>query len=164
MAGRRPKPTAMKLLAGNPGHRPLNTNEPKPSGTPTCPRHLDADAKKEWHRISAELIAMGMLTIVDRAALAGYCASWSRWIKAEQQIEKYGMVVKSPKSGFPIQNPYVGISNTAMDSMRKFLVEFGMTPAARSRVNATQINSDKQDDWAEFLTPGNAITDTENVN
>ncbi|MEQ8198694.1 MAG: phage terminase small subunit P27 family, partial [Clostridiaceae bacterium] len=28
--GRKPKPTAIKVLEGNPGKRPLNKNEPKP--------------------------------------------------------------------------------------------------------------------------------------
>jgi len=30
MAGRKPKPTALKIIEGNPGKRPLNKNEPKP--------------------------------------------------------------------------------------------------------------------------------------
>ncbi len=31
MAGRKPKPTAVKKLEGNPGKRKLNTNEPIPA-------------------------------------------------------------------------------------------------------------------------------------
>jgi P27 family predicted phage terminase small subunit len=112
-------------------------SEPKPTGVPTCPRHLDDDAKKEWKRISAELITLGLLTSVDRAALAGYCVAWSRWIAAELQIQKFGTVIKSPKSGFPIPSPYVGIANVAMDHMRKFSIEFGLTPASRSKVQGT---------------------------
>jgi hypothetical protein len=30
MRGRRPKPTRLKLLTGNPGKHPLNRSEPKP--------------------------------------------------------------------------------------------------------------------------------------
>lgn len=38
MRGRKPKPTHLKLLEGNPGHRPINGAEPKPNpGLPTCP-------------------------------------------------------------------------------------------------------------------------------
>jgi P27 family predicted phage terminase small subunit len=123
------------MLTGNPGKRKLNQNEPKPMGIPRCPSHLDKLAKAEWVRISKELIAVGLLTSMDRAALAAYCAAWSRWVAAEANIAKYGTVIKSPKSGYPIQNPYVGVANTAVDQMRKFLVEFGMTPASRSRLN-----------------------------
>jgi P27 family predicted phage terminase small subunit len=142
MAGRRPTPTATKILNGNPGKRPINKSEPKFSGIPTCPKHLDKAAKAEWKRVAAELTAAGLLTTVDRAALAAYCSAWSRWIGAETNIQKFGTVIKSPKSGFPIQNPYVGVANTALDQMRKFAVEFGMTPSSRSRIHVAGENSD----------------------
>jgi phage terminase small subunit len=61
MAGRRPEPTALKELAGNPGKRALNTNEPQPGGIPKCPPHLDKIAKAEWKRIAAELTTLGLL-------------------------------------------------------------------------------------------------------
>jgi P27 family predicted phage terminase small subunit len=150
MAGRRPKPTQLKLLEGNPGKRALNRNEPKPTGKPTCPAHLDKRAKAEWTRISKELYAIGLLTAVDRAALAAYCQCWSRWVEAEEKIRETSLVVASKKSGYPIQNPYVGIANTALDQMRKFLVEFGLTPASRTRLS---IDGDKSgsDPFAEFM-------------
>ena len=125
----------MKELAGNPGGRPLNQSEPQPTGIPKCPAHLDKAAKQEWRRVSAELIKLGLLTTVDRAALAAYCQSYSRWITAEENLAKFGLVLKSPKSGFPITNPYVAVSNRALDQMRKFAVEFGLTPASRSRLS-----------------------------
>jgi P27 family predicted phage terminase small subunit len=140
----------MKRLAGNPGHRPLNENEPQPGGIPQCPGHLDKVARKEWRRISKELIAVGLLTEVDRAALAAYCCAWSRWVAAEERIQDHGLVVKAP-SGYPVQNPYVGIANTAMDQMRKFLVEFGLTPASRSRLHAEPRKPKAVDPFAEFM-------------
>jgi P27 family predicted phage terminase small subunit len=110
---------------------------------------LDDAAKLEWKRVSAELVSLNLLTSVDRAALAAYCASWSRWMDAETNVQKYGAVIKSPKSGFPIQNPYVGIANTALDQMRKFLIEFGMTPASRSRIQVASSSGD--DAFTEFM-------------
>lgn len=56
-------------------------------------------------------------------------------MKAEEQIQKFGLVIKSPKSGYPVSNPHVGIANTTLDQMRRFLIEFGMTPASRSRIH-----------------------------
>lgn len=151
MSGRRPKPTALKTLEGNPGKRPLNENEPRPTGVPTCPRHLNKDAKAEWKRISRELTAIGLLTRVDRAALAAYCQAWARWCEAELNVQKYGHVIKSP-SGYPVQNPYVGIANTALDQMRKFLIEFGMTPASRSRLQITVTPQENETDpWADLM-------------
>lgn len=135
MAGRKPKPTSLKRLEGNRGKRPLNISEPKFSGTPLRPEHLDETARKEWDRISVELTSAGLLTSVDRAALSAYCAAWSRWVNAEENIQKFGAVIKSPKSGFPIANPFVGIANTSLTLMHKFLIEFGMTPSSRSRIS-----------------------------
>jgi P27 family predicted phage terminase small subunit len=156
MAGRRPKPTALKALAGNPGKRALNALEPKPTGVPTCPRHLDKEAKVEWRRISGELLTLGLLTLIDRAALAGYCSAWSRWVAAELNIQKFGTVIKSPKSGYPVQNPYVGIANTALDQMRKFATEFGLTPASRSRLHV-EADGQSTDPFEAFMAGIGAV-------
>lgn len=69
MAGRKPKPTAVKKLEGNPGKRKLNTKEPVPAkGMPDCPEWLLPEAKKEWERLADLMNQMGVLTEVDMAA------------------------------------------------------------------------------------------------
>ena len=109
--GRPPKPTAVKKLEGNPGKRPLNENEPKPSGkAPSCPTWLEPDAKKEWDRLSAVLEAMGLLTSVDMAAFAGYCQAYARWKEAEEFITKHGSIIKT-NSGYIQQVPQVSIAH-----------------------------------------------------
>jgi P27 family predicted phage terminase small subunit len=126
-------------------------SEPQPTGIPTCPRHLDAEAKREWKRISAELIKLGLLTSVDRAALACYCQNYSRWVAAELQIAQFGTVVKAGKSGYPIPSPFCGIANVAMDNMRKFCIEFGLTPASRSKVQRTPQSGAQTSPFARFV-------------
>src|SRR5262249_42754142 len=82
MRGRKPKPTRLKEMLGNPGKRALSTGEPVPEAAiPSCPRFLDKEARKEWRRAAPELYALGVLTNLDRAALAAYCESWSRVAK-----------------------------------------------------------------------------------
>src|SRR5687768_711635 len=106
MRGRKPKPTILKVLDGNPGKRPLNDREPQPpGGMPDRPDWLDAEAQAEWGRVTAELAMSGLLTVVDRAALAAYCTAWSRWVEAEGMVKKFGMIVKSPEKGFPMKSP-----------------------------------------------------------
>ena len=138
-----PKPTALKLLEGNPGKRPMNPNEPKPmAGVPSCPSHLDRLAKAEWRRIVPELQQLGLLTRVDRAALAAYCACWSRWVTAEREISKHGLTVVTP-NGYPVQSPHVNISNKALAQLKAFVQEFGLSPASRTRVSAVpQVDAD----------------------
>lgn len=132
--GRKPKPTALKELEGNPGKRQLNEREPKPKmKAPTCPKWLDNDAKKEWRRLAKQMEQLGILTEVDMAAFAGYCQAYSRWKEAEEFISKHGAIVKTP-SGYWQQVPQVSIAQKYMKQMSRFCEQFGLTPASRSRI------------------------------
>ena len=135
MRGRRPKPTRLKVLTGNPGKRPLNADEPRPEPTiPECPAELGLVARKEWERLAAELASLNILTALDRAALAAYCNAYGLWAEAIEAIQKYGTMVKSP-TGYPIQSPYVSIANRQAEIMMRIASEFGFTPASRSRIS-----------------------------
>ena len=82
--GRKPTPTAIKELEGNPGKRKINEAEPKPEKkAPPCPKWLEPEAKKEWRRLSKQLEQIGVLTEVDQAAFASYCQAYARWKEAE---------------------------------------------------------------------------------
>lgn len=154
MKGRKPTPTKLKILKGNPGRRPVNTAEPKMSAElPTCPKHLQGEARKEWRRSVKLLHESGILAAVDRAALAAYCSAWERWIEAEEAIKLQGMIQTSP-NGYPILNPYLSISNKAMEQMRAFLTEFGMTPSSRSRIKVEK--KEDEDPMDAFLNRGQA--------
>lgn len=75
------------------------------------------------------------MTELDVAALMAYCTAYARHVEAEEQIAKFGTVIKAP-SGFLVQSPYLAISNKALDQMTRMLVEFGMSPSSRTRVTA----------------------------
>jgi P27 family predicted phage terminase small subunit len=132
--GRKPKPNALRLLEGNPGKRPINRRAPQPSGGTTCPAHLSALAKREWRRIYPHLELLGLVSPIDRAALAGYCQAYVRWVEAEAKVQDLVVTTGSTTNPYPIVNPYLAAANKALQQMREFLVEFGMTPASRSRV------------------------------
>ncbi len=98
MAGRKPKPTAVKKLEGNPGKRKLNTKEPVPAkGMPDCPEWLLPEAKKEWERLADLMNQMGILTEVDMAAFAAYCQSYARWKEAQEHIDSEGSTFETDK-------------------------------------------------------------------
>lgn len=160
MRGRKPKPTAVKVLEGNPGKRALNLDEPKfKTQIPTCPPHLSSNAKTEWRRITKLLHQAGLLTNVDRGALAGYCAAYARWAEAERELKKPGIqwIIETDKGNL-VQNPLIGIANKSMILMLKFATEFGMTPSARSRVKAEQ-NGEEDDLASELFKRVNAVRD-----
>ena len=140
--GPKPTPTGLRVLRGNPGKRPLSPREPRPPrGAPRCPDHLAGEARKEWRRASKLLAQLGLLTAIDRAALAMYCESWGRWVEAERAMQEYGVMMKSP-NGFPMQSPYLAVANKAMEQMRQLLAEFGMSPASRTRVAAVDFDAE----------------------
>ena len=142
MRGRKPVPTSLKVLRGNPGKRRLNDAEPMPEAMaidgapPVC---LSEDGKVEWRRLAPMLGRLGVLTETDVDALVAYCEAWANWKQAQQKIRQFGMVIKSkdPKQ-LPVISPYVRIAHNAMNQMRAFLVEFGMTPSSRSRIKVTR--------------------------
>jgi len=136
MRGRRPKPTALKLRDGNPGGRPLNRHEPKPLiSAPTCPAHLLPSAKAEWKRLARQLEGLGILSQLDRAALAGYCQAYGRWVEAERKLKETPILLRTP-AGYVQPSPWLAIANKQMELMHRFMGELGLSPASRSRVAA----------------------------
>ncbi len=134
MAGRKPKPTALKKLGGNPGKRKLNTKEPVPAkGMPECPKWLLPEAKEEWKRLCQKLSDMGVLTEIDMAAFAAYCQK-----EAQEHIDSEGSTFETDK-GYRQQTPWVGIANTNQKLILQATSEFGHTPSARSRIMAAAV-------------------------
>lgn len=143
MAGRRPKPTKLKILAGNPGKRKLPENEPQPeTGKPDPPVFLCPFARTEWDRITGELEAIGLLTKMDAAALEAYCVVYGRWAEAESVLKTKGLLVKDT-SGNIKPSPMLSIANQCLSLMHKYLTEFGMTPSSRARVRGKDAKPEK---------------------
>jgi P27 family predicted phage terminase small subunit len=150
MPGPPPKPTALRVLQGNPSKRPLPAGEPRPPlpSSTYAPRHLNGEAKKEWRRLVVTLVDLGLYTEVDRAALAMYCQAWGRWVEAERRLSIEGPVLISDKGNY-YQNPYLHVANRAWEEMRKMLGEFGLTPASRCRLSVAQ--PEEPDELAQLL-------------
>ena len=134
--GPSPKPTAMKIAAGNPGKRPLPENEPEVEpALMDAPEHLSAAAKEEWARVSPKLFAARIVTELDRATLTGYCEAWGNYVAASLQVQKYGAVLLSVQSKSPYISPYLNVMTIALKHMNSFGMEMGMTPASRTKVS-----------------------------
>lgn len=128
-------PTALRVVTGNPSHRPLPVNEPKPRPLmPPCPAWLSLEAKREWRKVAPELFRMGVLTVVDGAVLAGYCESMAAFEAAVEQLREKGSTTFNTPSGYKQQRPEVGMRNSAMMLVLRFAQELGLTPAARARL------------------------------
>jgi phage terminase small subunit len=89
--GRKPKPTHLKVVTGNPGKRQINENEPQPDlSIPAPPPHLSDEAKVEWGRVCDQLYRLKLLSDIDRASLAAYAQAYGRWVQAERALAKDG--------------------------------------------------------------------------
>jgi P27 family predicted phage terminase small subunit len=104
------------------------------SRLPSCPPHLAPAAAREWRRVARALQEAGVLTPFDRAALAAYCQAYGRWVEAEERLREAQLLYKTP-SGYVQQSPWLGIVHKQLELMGRYMVELGMTPAARSRVS-----------------------------
>jgi len=127
-------------------------------GRPKQPDHLSEDAKKEWRRIVPLLEQRGTLSKADSAVLALYCETHSRWLQAKRDVAEHGIIVQTTvldRSGEQVttrkQNPALKIAENAERSLRAFLREFGMTPAARERVKPTKPAKEATDSPFAFL-------------
>ncbi len=150
MAGRKPKPTALKLLTGNPGGRPLNKREPKPkSGSAPCPPWLCKEAKAKWKHLQGILRDMGLLTVADYDAMVTYCQAWAMFREASEAVGETGTTFMTPK-GYIAKHPGVTIINETTATMHKIGCQFGLTPSARTRLT-TDKPVDDADDVADFL-------------
>lgn len=151
LRGPSPVPTAMKVIRGNPGKRKLNRNEPKPIITlPHCPAYLDENARTEWDRLAPILVRMKILTEADYIALASLCQTYSTMMKAQEQLNKSGILFKTP-SGYVQQSPLIGVVNNCTEKIVTLCREFGLTPSARSRVQTNPAETAKADDpWARL--------------
>ena len=100
---------------------------------PRCPQHLGPVARAEWRRVARPLHSIGLLTTIDRAALAAYCQAYARWVEAERRLMETPPLVKTA-SGYVQQSPWLAIANKQLELMGRYMTELGMTPASRSRV------------------------------
>ena len=158
MKGRRPKPSHLKLMEGNKGHRPINENEPQSKSVyrPSAPDHFDYETKAIWDEVVVVIDDMGILKVADliavemlieaiadhRAACAAIRANKRRAAEAIANGEETDLSVdgrsyrcKNQTGGFmwrPL--PAIGQKSDADRRIKAWASEFGMTPSARSRI------------------------------
>lgn len=159
--GRKPDPTPLKLLRGNPGRRALNIHEPKPErGAPAPPEWLDPIALEEWNRVVPILDKIGLLTKVDGFVLEAYCTCYAYWVKHELVLRplcgKAGLVylpAKDKKSTYMQVIPQVAIAHRYLVLARSFAAELGLSPSMRVKLTipggGRAPKDDEFEDWFE---------------
>jgi len=146
MRGRKPKPTAKKVVEGNPGKRKLNKREPKPKMSadmqPATPpvgagviykAAIEAECKAFADRYLPQLQTLSIITDLDLAAFelmsVHYAMAWA----AASIIERDGLLLVD-KFGQAHKHPALQVMRDNSTAFRAYAAEFGMSPSARARI------------------------------
>jgi len=151
MAGRRPKPTAVKKAQGT--YRPDRAigNEPTATTGTTAPKFLDKIAKAEWLRVMRAAKQLGTITKLDRGILTVYCQEWSVFVRASKVCDEEGLIIVKD-NGDLVRHPAFDVADKAAGRLRLAAQELGFTPSARSKVHGDQ--KPKQTDFEKFQSQG----------
>lgn len=147
MRGRKPIPTALKIIAGNPGKRTLNTHEPQPRGDLADPPEWLTDRQLTMWREVVAFAPPGLLKDLDASVFTVWVVAYDLYQEASDKLARTGMLIKAPNTGVPMQSPYLAIVNKQAQIMMKAAAEMGFTPASRSRVVIKQNGTKIGDPW-----------------
>ena len=142
MRGRKPTPTALKILHGVEGRR-INRREPIPrSGLPPCPQHFTPEQAELWDFAVANA-PPGMLKSLDMAVLEAWCVAYSIHRAATAELSREGVItvpgIKDPDRR--VAAPQIGIINRTAALLSRLSSELGFSPSARSRVEVANPHS-----------------------
>lgn len=153
--GRKPKPSALKLIQGIPGKRPLNDAEPAPatvSAASPAPAHMTKEGREAWATFAPLVVGMGVLTVADGPALERLCETYGELRRLSALLELLGETyeTKSVSGELLVRaRPECARLSDADRRFRGYLSDFGLSPAARARVkvNPNAANADPTDKY-----------------
>jgi P27 family predicted phage terminase small subunit len=135
MRGRKPKPTWLKVVSGNPGRRPLNDAEPAPEGALQEPPEWLTDSQREIWGAAIKNAPPGLLCGIDESVFLVWVIAKDLHRTATERIAQTGTLVRMPHSNVAVQSPWVPVMNKQALIMMKAAAEMGFTPSSRSRVS-----------------------------
>jgi len=127
------KPTHLKVIQGTfrPDQAPKKEIAPPPVSSSDAPADLDEYARRAWDEYAQLLRRLGLFTEADRQAFRILCLAVSRFERAWARLS--GLFQKETATAEDIRRAEVSVER-AEHSVRQLWTEFGMTPAARSRL------------------------------
>lgn len=121
-------------------HDHLDATEQRIGDEMKCPSHLKGIARNHWTKMAKYLADLGSAKASDWAALEVLCVTY----------EAMRHVAKALKQ-FPNDKEVISNYSKLTTTYRLMLVEFGLTPAARSKVlNGIKANNDEKDKPSPF--------------
>lgn len=147
-----PKPTALKVLRGNPGKRRIDPEPIPPEGEVVMPSWLQAGAADVWASEAPKAIEMGVLTTADVETFAMYCAALGEYRNLYADIETNGTSYRAETmNGFIIRpRPEVQQASDAWKRAKAMATEFGLTASSRARIKNPASAANEDDPFARF--------------
>lgn len=144
--GRPPKPTALKRMAGTDQPCRVNPNEMQVSllaNIPAAPMSLNDYGQREYNIVCAELHSKKMLHLVDLALVTAYANEMGLYVEMEEKLKKLGRIDEFYNEDGALTKrqakPEQRIANDSLAKALKIACQFGLTPSARTRINAPEI-------------------------
>lgn len=139
--GPRAEPSVIRLARGNPGKRAVRSTEPRPAaGTVSPPEWLTGVSLEKWHELVPLLSDMRVLTPADVGALARYCLFHEQMLKYADMCRR-GLDISIGRDDqgrvkYLQVGPAATLLHKASSEMLRLEQEFGLTPSARSGIDA----------------------------
>lgn len=139
--GRKKTPDHLKMVAGTAQKCRMNPDAPAPNpGVSVAPDWLSQRAAEIFSQLTATLVGMGISSPDDQVALSLLASRIEEVELMTAAIEDGGRVYEQKDEAGNVRMrraaPEVGLRNEAMRHAQSLLAEFGLTPAARSKVSA----------------------------
>lgn len=131
-----------------------------PVERPACPNWLDDEGVAEWNRLCPLLEDAGLMTKLDRAALAAYCQAWAELIVCTTELQTAGRFIKTPIQSAKgevvgektVPHPALAAQRDALSRVRQYLGDLGLTPYARKRMGMGGDGGEESDDLMRLLS------------
>lgn len=111
-------------------------------GSPDHPPFISGEALEEWNRLVGLMVPAKTLTKADRMALAVLCETWADFVDA---CADYVSAVGKQKRLARINK------RVCAEAVLKAAAQFGLTPSARSRVQAVEGKDGGSNQKARFF-------------
>lgn len=154
--GRPRTPTKLHVLRGTNRKDRQNPAEPTPPPAPTAgqaPSWLSPKARPWWKRIRPLLVRMQVLSAADTIALGLLCDALAEYIEARNVLVKHGTTYETTTTDGSLlirRRPEWDIAKDAWRRAKLMATEFGLTPAARAKVSASDVGpADPLEAWEQ---------------
>jgi P27 family predicted phage terminase small subunit len=126
-------------------------NVPTPEvGIPDPPKTVKGIALDEWDRLVPLLAKLKSISLLDRAALAAYCIEYRIYHEAIRQLNLGRTLLATTSRKTKAPHRVLRVANRALGNMMRIAQEFGLTPAARAKLQI-DATAGQQDPLLELM-------------